>query len=308
MGTALSDILSGSKSAASSESTATPEPAAPAAAPVSAPTDVKPASEAKAEPATAATSAAQTSDQPAAPTGEKPVEKPTDDTRARDENGRFVKMEEQIAGLQKGIESERKKRQEVEAREKRDAEARAAASKEPAKLKDFWENPDEALTERLSPQLAKITQDNESRLFGISEYYAKRDHANYDEVVNELMSETAEDTTLANQVYTQMRGHPSPAEALYSIALNRRELKAVGGDLSKYKDTITEPLRKEHETLTGTLKEREAEITRLKAQLDNVSKVPDSLNAGPSASGASPARSQERTPLAEIVKPKKRRA
>lgn len=296
----LADILSGAEESAPSETTSTPAKVET--------TDVKPDTVAKTE-STAAPSAAKTPEAPAekvAPTetAEQAAE------RTRNEKGQFAKPDE-IAGLQKGLQKERQTRQDTERKlqeaERKLREIEAKKTDEPKK--DFWEDPDAALEERLTEREKAIRLESESRYFSLCEDLAKKDHTDYDDVVNELLTEAQEDASLGSQVFAQAKAARNPAEFLYTYAINRREMKAVGGDLGKYKESIAaefKPKLAERDQKIATL---EGEIKALKTQLDNLGKVPSSLNGEPSASRAAvTTESVENEPLGEIFKPRKRRA
>jgi len=283
----LADILSGADESASSEST--PEPAKAAA------TDVKPAEPAKEAPA--APSAAKTEVKADEVKTEEVKTAEAEAERTRNEKGQFAKPDE-IKALQQGLAEERRKRQESE-RKLREIEA---AKKTDEPKKDFWEDPEAALEERLSPREEKLRLESESRFFTLCEDLARDKHADYEDVVNELLTEAQEDASLGSQVFAQAKAARNPAEFLYKFSLNRREMKVVGGDLGKYKETVTA----EFKTKISAL---EAENKALKTQLDNIGKVPSSLNAEPSASRAAVEKeSVENEPLGEIFKPRKRRA
>lgn len=290
----LTDILSGADEPAPSEST--PEPAKAAA------TDVKTAEPAKEAPA--ATSAAKTDAKVDEVKTDEVKTAETDADRTRNEKGQFAKPDE-IKALQQGLVEERRKRQESE-RKLREFEA---AKKPDEPKKDFWEDPEAALEERLSPREEKLRLESESRFYTLCEDLAKDKHADYDEVVNELLTEAQEDAALGSQVFAQAKAARNPAEFLYTYAKNRREMKAVGGDLGKYKESIAAEFKPQIERRDQKIATLEGEIKALKTQLDNIGKVPSSLTAEPSASRAAVEKEAvENEPLGEIFKPRKRRA
>lgn len=296
----LADVLSGAGDDASASSESAPAASEkPAAA-----TDVKPEQPAKQEPAAAPSAAKTTEPKTEQPKAEDAKADTAEVDRARNEKGQFAKADE-VASLRTALQEERRKRQDLE-RKQRDQEA---APKQELPKKDFWDDPDAALEERLTPLEQKLRNEYESRLFGIYEENARDKHTDYDEIVDELLTEARDDAALGSQVFTQAKAARNPAEFLYTYAKNRRELKAVGGDLGKYKETVAAeytPKITALETENSTLK---AEIKQLKAQLDNIGKVPSSLNAEPSATRATAeAEAAEDESLGDIFKPRKRRA
>lgn len=221
--------------------------------------------------------------------------------RTRNEKGQFIKADE-VAALRKGLESERKQRQDERKRREelekqiRDRDAAAAPKT------DIFENPDKALDERFDPKLQRIQEAHNAEMIALYEDLARAKFSDFDAVMDEIKAEAEEDPALAQSIMAQLVSHRNKPEALYKLVVNRREMKAVGGDLSKYKDTVTA----EFKTKIGTL---EAENKALKAQLDNLGKVPSSLNSEPSATRAAVEKqAAEPKSLEDIFKPRKRRS
>lgn len=220
----------------------------------------------------------------------------------RDEKGRFKPDEkdksvkpDEIASLRKALQAERKKRQELEQRTKEQP-------KDDKPKKDFWEDPEAAIGERVSAETEKVRRESDARFFNLCEKLAKAKHDDYETVVESLMQETENDPTLARQVFSEARQSDDPAEFLYSTAKHRSEMKAVGGDLGKYKASVEAPLRDQ-------VKKLEAEKKALEEKLEKLGKVPSSLNAQPSATRASvEVEATESESLEDIIKPRKRRA
>ncbi len=273
----LAEILSGTTAPdTSANQTPTAEPAQA--------TDVKttaaPAVEA---PATSAGQATETKE------GE--TADPNAPAQVRDENGRFVKREE-VTALRTAMQEERRKRQALE--------QRIAESTDTTPKPTIWEDPDAFV----DGKVAKVKEESDARFYSLSERLAKQQHTDFDETVNALLADCETDPSLGKIVYQHIHGAEHPAEELYRYAANRREMKVAGGDLGKYVETHTTPLKQQNAELT-------AENARLKAQLENLSKVPSSLTAEPSASRAQVASDAANTTesLDEILAPRtKRRA
>ena len=193
----------------------------------------------------------------------------------------------ELKSLKKALRSERDKRQAAERDEK------------PKPKTSFDEDPDKAIEEALSVQ----EQKTENRFYLLCENLVKAKHDDFDEVVNVFMESTEDDQVLAGQVYQQMGMEANPAEYLYSFAKNRTEMSDVGGDLSKYKESIEQPLNVKIEELQKQNKE-------LSDQLQSLGKLSSSLNDEPSTAQASidAASASEPTPMDDIVGPKKRTA
>lgn len=294
----LSEILSGT---AVSDTKAS----APAAKADEA-TDDKTAEPGKAESAASATSAEQAKegDTPAEGDSKDKPEGEEKSDRARDEKGRFDKTDEkdksgkpdEVTSLRKAVQAERKKRQELE---KQIAEAKP---KDEKPKKDFWEDPEANVGQIVSAEVEKVRRESDARFFASCERLAKAKHDDYEVAVESLIQETDADPILAQQVFSQARESDDPAEFLYSYATHRKEMKAFGGDLGKYKVSVEAP----HLTRIGEL---EKENKALQAKLEKLGKIPSSLNAQPSATRAAvESEAVENESLEEITKPRKRRA
>lgn len=251
----------------------------------------------------------------------------TEGSQPRDEKGKFAKPEEKlddkepkeggedtVVGLRNALHAARKQKQDADRRAK-EAEQRALEAAKPkteTPKKDFWDDPESAIDARILE--AQRTAD--ARYFNLCESFVKREHADYEEIVGELIEETDADAALATQVFAAAKAAENPAEYLYKTAKNRREMKAIGGDLGKFKESITEPFKAQLAEKDKVIAERDTklaeqakQIQSLQSQLDKLGKVPASLNTEPSASRATvDAESAEAPSLASIVEPKKRRA
>ncbi len=214
---------------------------------------------------------------------EKPEDKKPEEDQSKSELADITK---ELQGLKKALRGERDKRQ--------------AAEREEPKPKTSWdEDPDKALEERLSEQ----TQNAENRFYLLCENLVKAVHDDFDDVVKAFMESAEDDPALAGQVYQQMGAEANPAEYLYNFAKNRAEMSEVGGDLSKYKESIEQPLNVKIEELEKQNKE-------LSDQLQSLGKLTPSLNDEPSTAQAKidAESASEPTPMGDIVGPKKRTA
>ena len=111
------------------------------------------------------------------------------------------------------------------------------------------------------------------------------------------MEEAEDDQALAQSVFQQMSAQSNPAQYLYNFAKNRSETKAFGGDLSKYRESIEEPLNTK-------VKELEKANKELTEQLESLGRVSPSLNKESSATSVQVDydAANEDTPFDDIVK------
>ena len=222
-------------------------------------TDVKPAE--------AAETSSDSKDQKPDDKDAKPADKvePSKDDKPKDQGeDALASVKEELKGIKKALKSEREKRQSSEAEQREVPE------------KTSWdEDPDRALEERLAEQ----AQATENRFYVMCENLVKAEHEDFDEVVGVFMEEAEDDKVLAQSVFQQMSAQANPAQYLYNFAKNRSETKEFGGDLSKYKDSIQEPLNVK-------VKELEKANKELTEQLESLGKVSPSLNSESSATTA----------------------
>jgi len=225
---------------------------------------VEPATDVKPEPT-------ETVEPAAAPSAAKVEEAPQEAAPAvRDEKGRFTKPpEEQVDGRTQALREERRKRQELE---------RELEQMRQAKPKtDFFENPDQALQERLSSHLAPLQE----RFFKLSVKAARgvagRD--DYDEVAAAFTEAADNDPTLM----AAFRSADDPGEYAYTIGKQFKELGDVGGDITKYREKIDSQWKGKMSELEQRLTALEAENKALKDSQEKRAKVPQSLNSEPSA-------------------------
>lgn len=240
-------------------------------------TDEKPAEpevpekepEAPAEPA--APSAAK-AEEPAAEAKAPEVE----DTAARDDKGRFVKTVPHEA-----LHAERQRRMELEARiqelEKLDKQP-PAPPKAPTSV---LEDEDKAFNERLTQATAPLVQ----RLFKMSVAYARKvpGREDYQEVYDFLNEESKKDPSIIQQ----LDAAEDPGEFIYQLGKTRKELAAVGNDLTKYREHAVASERAKYEQSLQQLQQQykaaQAELEALKKSKEKREAIPQSLNSEPSA-------------------------
>lgn len=229
---------------------------------------VEPATDVKPEPAQAVEPAAA----PSAAKEPEPAKEPAP-TQARDDKGKFTKpQEEQVDGRTQALREERRKRQELERELQQLREAKPKT--------DFFENPDQALNERLSSHLQPIQE----RFFKLSVKAARNvaGREDYDEVAQAFTEAADNDPTLM----TAFRNADDPGEYAYTIGKQFKELGDVGGDITKYREKIDSQWKGKLGELETRLTALEAENKALKESQEKRAKVPQSLNSEPSAATA----------------------
>lgn len=223
---------------------------------------------------------------------EPPVETKPEVTQTRDESGKFAKTEPEKSEkppLSKAdvaaIIDERRRRQEAEDK------LRALTQDKPKT--DIFENPEQAIQERLDEKLAPINE----RFFKMSMKAAKTGRDDFEEVAG-VFAEAAEKDP---QLWNAFRSSDDPGEYAYSIGKQLRELGDVGGDITKYREKVTSEMRAE-------LTKRDEQINALRAQLEAVQKSQSELSSVPRSlnnkgSGASP-KSEDADPedITQIVR------
>lgn len=200
----------------------------------------------------------------------------------RDEKGRFVPKKE-ADSYRAAMLEERRKRQELEQK----------LNQKPEEKKDFFEDPDGAIEQRLSKERSQF----DGKFFRLSEHLARDRYKDYDEVVAELVEAATADPSIAEDIYPRASAHVDPAGFLYTQALQRRELAVVDGDISKYREGIESPLKAE-------IAERDKKIADLEKQLAGLGRVRTSMNDESSVSSATAQNDEaaEPTPMTSILK------
>lgn len=225
-------------------------------------TDVKPDPVQEAAPAAA----------PSAAKEPEPAKEPAS-TQARDEKGKFTKPpEEQVDGRTQALREERRKRQELERELQQLREAKPKT--------DFFENPDQALKERLHSELAPMQE----RFFKLSVKAARNvaGRDDYDEIVQAFTEAADADPALM----AAFRNADDPGEYAYTIGKQFKELGDVGGDITKYRQKIDSQWKGKLSELETRLNALEAENKALKESQEKRAKVPQSLNSEPSAASS----------------------
>lgn len=227
----------------------------------------EPATDVKPEPV-------QTTEPAAAPSAAKepePAKEPAP-TQARDDKGKFTKPQDEVDGRTQALREERRKRQELERELQQLREAKPKT--------DFFENPDQALKERLHSELAPMQE----RFFKLSVKAARNvaGREDYDEVVQAFTEAADTDPSLM----TAFRNADDPGEYAYTIGKQFKELGDVGGDITKYREKVDSQWKGKVSELETRLAALQAENKALKESQEKRAKVPQSLNSEPSAASS----------------------
>jgi hypothetical protein len=230
--------------------------------PVPVRTAEEPAADVKPEPVVATEPAAT-------PSVAKEPEPAKEPAHVRDDKGRFSKPAEETDGRTVALREERRKRQELEAKLRELEQAKPKT--------DFFENPDQALSERLSTHL----QPMQERFFKLSVKAARNvpGRDDFEEVTGAFMEAAESDPTLMKS----FRDSDDPGEYAYTVGKQFKELGDVGGDIGKYREKIETQWKGKFGELEAQNKALAAEVAALKASQAKREAVPQSLNAEPSA-------------------------
>lgn len=193
--------------------------------------------------------------------------------KSRDEQGRFAAKEKEEKPALKpadvaAIIDERRKRQLLE------AEIKSLKADKPAP--DFWENPTDAVSQRVR----EATSPLEAKFFNLSMKAAKQGRDDFEKVAEAFMDASEADPNLI----AQMRAHDDPGEFVYQFGKHHMELSSVGGDLGKYREKLTAESATALAERDKTIAALTAEVDALKKAQVNLSSVPRSLNSTPSGS------------------------
>lgn len=149
------------------------------------------------------------------------------------------------------------------------------AGKEPPKQPtSVLDDEDKAFNERVAP----IFQ----RMFRMSVNNAKRvpGREDYQEIYDFMNQEVAAHPELMSQINEA----DDPGEFLYQLGKSRKELAAVGGDVTKLRDHIRSEMTAQLSQKDQRIKALETELAALKTKKEKHEKVPASTNGEQSAS------------------------
>jgi len=170
---------------------------------------------------------------------------------------------------QEALHAERERRREVEAQ-------LAELQKKPRT--SVLEDEDKAFSERLSEATRPFVQ----RLFNMSVAAAKRVPGREDyQDVYEFMNEEVQKHP---ELMRDIDAAEDPGEFIYSLGKTRKELAAVGGDITKLREQATASVQKELTAAKERIRALEAEVAAKKESEEKRSKIPSSTNTEQSGS------------------------
>jgi len=210
---------------------------------------------------------------------------------ARDEAGRFTKPEVKPEVKEQptradiaAIIDERRKRQELERKVQE-----LTASKPKA---DFWENPEQAIEERVSAFVNPLQSQN----LQLQVEIARLKNPDFDDVMMEFLKAAQKDEVLR----AQADNSPNPLEFIYREGKRIKELAPYGGDLSKRDEAKFTELKAELAKRDELLKAVQAELETVKKAQAELAAVPRSLNS--EQSGTPKAAEADADDLRKIVR------
>lgn len=211
----------------------------------------------------------QAVEQPAPEEGEPPAPEPQPEPEEPSE----------ISGLKAGISAEREKRQKYERElEQLRAEMQRLQQANQPEPPDVYEDPD-GFKSHSEKQLSQAEQQRINDRVNLSAYYAKKQHEDFDEAMQEWQKLIQQDPSLYQRAIQQ----ESPAEWAYQQVKTQQFLTKVGDDPDKYEASLREQVEQE-------IREKlEAELRAKYEQQPAQPKPPRSLATAPSA----PVSSQE---------------
>lgn len=142
----------------------------------------------------------------------------------------------EVAAFKQAAIEERRKRQALEAEIARLREAQAAPQEPP---RDFFENPDEAFEQRLTPKLKEMEQRMLDRVYNAMEAAARARYQDYDEKREIFLQLAQEDPSIVAGLQTA----PDPAEYAYTTAKRLSVLREIGDDPDAYRKKVEAEIR-----------------------------------------------------------------
>lgn len=141
----------------------------------------------------------------------------------------------EVAAFKQAALEERRKRQALEAEIARLREQ--AQPQTPPR--DFFENPDEAFEQRLTPKLREMEQRMLDRVYNAMEAAARARYQDYDEKRELFLQLAQEDPTIVAGLQTA----PDPAEYAYTTAKRLSVLREIGDDPDAYRKRVEAEIR-----------------------------------------------------------------
>lgn len=194
----------------------------------------------------------------------------------RDDAGRFApktesKPEEKPAITKADVAAiidERRKRQQLE--------QEVAALRQQRPKTDIFENPDEAINERMREHLDPLT----NQIFELKLALAKTQMPDFDDAALAFFQVAQNDPVLKHQADTA----PDSLQFIYREGKRLKELGDVGGDIMKYREKVTAESRAEIAKQAEQIKALTAQLEAFQKSQAELAAVPRSLNTVQSGS------------------------
>lgn len=186
----------------------------------------------------------------------------------RDEQGKFKAKEPLKKADVAAIIDERRKRQALEEELKK--------AREDKPKTDFWEDPEKAVTERVSEALNPMNE----RLFKLSFKAAQAAHReDFDEAITAFMDAAEADPRLMQQ----FRSSEDPAEFAYSLGWQMKELAPHSGNIKAYRESLVKDHSEKLSKSEERVKALETEIESLKKKHADIESIRPSLSQATSS-------------------------
>lgn len=200
------------------------------------------------------------------------------DDKPRDETGKFAaKVETPVVVEPAKVEAKVEKPEPMvplSALLAERAKRREPEAKEPAKVSIF-DDEDAGVSQRVDEQVRPLKE----RLFEMSmETYRER-HEDFDKVAESFTEAAEKDPRL----WEAMRNSANPGKYIYQVGKQIHELAVAGGDVVKYGELKSAEARTALEAEKARVTALEAQLADLKKQMDNLQALPSSLNRSSSS-------------------------
>jgi hypothetical protein len=153
------------------------------------------------------------------------------------------------------------------------AELQQLKQQQPKPPTSVHEDEDKAFHERMEPMLRLERQ--RFLDFSVEIAKSKPGREDYDEIYEFMNAECEADPTLAGPIINSK----NPGETIYQLGKTRKELAAVGNDLSKYREHVTQAERQKLTVAEARIKALELENATLKNSQAKRDAIPRSTNA-----------------------------
>lgn len=201
---------------------------------------------------------------------------PESRAQTRDDSGRFAKEQQEPPKAEVKAEPARAADPKSEPMVPLSAllaeRARRKAPEAKGPKADFWDDPEKALSERLTEHVEPLRSEN----FQLQLEVSKLRYPDFDDAVMAFLKASQADEVLK----WQADNSPNPLQFIYREGKRLKTLEPYGGDFGKYSESITADLTKKLSDKDVELSAARAEIESLKKAQANLESIPRSLNKG----------------------------